>query len=258
MLIKLNFTKAQKICRRTRQDLLDRLMTRSNLFDPQQFRDYDAAFDRLIKIAANKRHWFECGEIAEEDYEEWFLNSFRFKIGLDKPSRDQTDSGDYKLYIMKELLQYMILAIEYETLPKQFNFEKFLKLAAVSAYFTIFPLYKMDFESKLITQHLKQMERAVHSFNACMMRQARHVTGLGCGVAENTGREKFIKRYEDLEIEIAEAIHSKNISFSDKKIFETVGGKAMWVTFYENMRVTTDEIDFMTYHNAREIARKRD
>ena len=79
-----------------------------------------------------------------------------------------------------------------------------------------------------------------HDFNACLMRQIFHVTNLGDGQTGSIGRETMLKRHRDLEIEVAEALHRKEMSFSDKKIFETVGGKAIWVSFYENMVMFTD------------------
>ena len=46
-----------------------------------------------------------------------------------------------------------------------------------------------------------------------------------------------MKRHEELEVQVAEAIYIKDFSFSDMKIFENVGGKALWVWLYENMNM---------------------
>ena len=80
------------------------------------------------------------------------------------------------------------------------------------------------------------------NFNACMLRQVCHVTGSGHGICQGLGKEHIIQRNHDLEVQIEEAIQPKMVGFSDMKIFEKVGGKAIWVAFYDNMEVTTEEI----------------
>ena len=104
------------------------------------------------------------------------------------------------------------------------------------------PMVSLIFEtlssSKIIKKHFHQQYKARVSFNACIWRQIFHVAKIGYALSDNIGREKMLNRHRDLDIEIAEAIHPNEISFSDRKIFATVGGKEMWISFFENMKVT--------------------
>ena len=69
-----------------------------------------------------------------------------------------------KQSIMKSLLKYMILAVENEVLPENFNLEKFLKLAKDTAYFELNPYpfrYVLSVDRKVSlkikSRHLQKM-----------------------------------------------------------------------------------------------------
>merc|ERR1719220_3390899 len=95
----------------------------------------------LADVVHDKQHWFKCGKIPRQDWEEWFLQSFRTsilegyygytgKIVGKKIYHLYGNHNSHKRNITNFLLKYMILAVEHENLPEDFNFKKFLEIAA--------------------------------------------------------------------------------------------------------------------------------
>ena len=75
---------------------------KSCAFDPEHFEDdYEGSFAKLIEITANKRHWFECGEIPRREHEAWFLYTFRFGTEDMKLKKENASTADKKLTVFQ-------------------------------------------------------------------------------------------------------------------------------------------------------------
>jgi len=201
-------------------------------YESGDIKNWDKDFERLLEIVRDRKHWFQSGIIPRDNWEGWILSCFRCDGLLRRNSdlskkKDDVNTEANKTIIIKRLLKFTILAVENDTLPDSFNFETFLKLATKTA--SIGLGLKLD-------KHLIYFKKP-NSFKPSQFRQLEHILKLGQGLNENFGREKILRRHHQLEIEIEESIHSQCFAFSDKKIFQTVGGKQLWVTCFENLVV---------------------
>merc|ERR1719220_686413 len=57
-------------------------------YETDDIKNWDKDFERLLHIFRDRKHWFQCGIIPRDNWEEWILSCFRCD-GLIRPNNTE-------------------------------------------------------------------------------------------------------------------------------------------------------------------------